>query len=237
MSNDKIAKIHLVVREPLRQQILLQLGSKKSLTSIDFENNLKNQNKQEIKKQLDFLEKTRIDGEYLVTKQANASYQLTEKGHYVLEKMITYPQLKTNNYKNLFRDVTKPERKWFTPYLILIVAATIIVGSTLPITLGISLDDAILILILALVAECIFLYVMFLPSLGLNRVTYILMGIPIGFGIWLGFIALPLGIGVLVKENFIFVFGSLNACLGTGPLIGDFIGRLRNYKGPEQYEL
>ena len=34
-----------------------------------------------------------------------------------------------------------------------------------------------------------------------------------------------------------FAFGSLAACFGVGAFIGDFIGRLRNYEGPEQYQL
>jgi hypothetical protein len=236
MSNDLIAKIHIVVREPLRQKILLQLVSR-NMTFNDFMSTFKIKDKQELNKQLDFLEKVKIQKEYLVVKQTDLAYQITEKGRYVLEKMNIYPQLSSNNYTKLFRNIAKPKQKWVKPYSIIIAAATIIIGITLPFTQNITLGAAILILILALVVEGLVHYVRFLPSLTLNRGTYILIGIPIGFVIWLDLTAFYISINRWVNENFIIIFGSLAACLGIGALIGDLIGKLRKYKGPEQYQI
>lgn len=238
MNSDRIAKLHMVVKEPLRREILLQLELHGNMSFDDFMKRLKIQDGQELRKQLNILEKMTVEGEHLVTKQTNSSYRLTEKGHYVLDKMITYPQLSSDNYPNLYGNIVKPKPKWFAPHWIMMVVATIIVGFALAITQNIPLDKAVLILILALVAEDIAYYVRFESSLTLNRVTYILKGLPIGFALWLVFTVFSTGLfGSWINEDFVSVFGSLAACFGIGALIGDFIGRLRNYKGPEQYQL
>ena len=65
---------------------------------------------------------------------------------------------------------------------------------------------------------------------------YILIGVPIGFILWLSLWNISLNVfGRWINEDFVLVFGSLAICFLIGGIIGDFIGRLRNYKGPEQY--
>jgi DNA-binding HxlR family transcriptional regulator len=238
MSTDKIVKLHKVVKEPLRQKILLQLGLHKKMTFNDLMKSLEIQDSQELRNQLNILEKMIIEGKHLVIKQANSSYRLTEKGQYVLDKMITYPQLRSDSYPKLHSNIPKPKPIWFKPYWITMVVATIVVSVTLPITLNIPLGTAVLILILALDMEGLASYVLFEPSLSLIRVMYILAGVPIGSLLWFVFTAFSFsGFRFWANEDFVFVFGSIVACFGIGALIGDFIGRLRNYKGPEEYQL
>ena len=234
MSNDKIAKIHKVVKEPLRQKILVQLGSHKSLTFKNLIERLKIEKSKELElsKQLEYLEKVTLEKEHLIIKQTD-SYQLTERGRYVLEKMVTYPQLETSSFKKLFRDIIKPKPKWFTPHLA-VMTLTIILGVLVAATHDIPLNVTVLLVVLALVAEDIAHYVRFLPFLSRNRVRYILMGVPIGGILWLAFTAVYIGTGSWSNdEDLIFAFGILIACLGIGTLIGDSIGRLRDYKGPK----
>ncbi len=71
----------------------------------------------------------------------------------------------------------------------------------------------------------------------LNRIMYILIGFPLGFVLW--FIAIFTVERTFYPQaaNDVLVFvGSMIICIGIGCLVGDFIGRLRHYKGPEQYQ-
>jgi len=132
--------------------------------------------------------------------------------------------------------LTKNKPKWWTVYWIIIIVITIIIGVTLPFFEHIPLERATLYLCLALVAESIAYYGRVKPSVSLNSVMYILIGVPIGFILWLSLWNISLNVfGRWINEDFVLVFGSLAICFLIGGIIGDFIGRLRNYKGPEQY--
>jgi hypothetical protein len=129
---------------------------------------------------------------------------------------------------------TKP--KWWTTYWIIIVVLTVIIGITLPILQHIPAQNAILYLSLVLVAEGIAYYGRVKPSVSLNRIMYILIGVPIAFILWLILWNISLSVfGRWINEDFVLVFGSLAICFLIGGIIGDLIGRLRHYKGPEQY--
>lgn len=131
----------------------------------------------------------------------------------------------------------KAKPKWFTSYWIMIVVATIIVGVMLPIFEHIPLERAVLFLILVLAAEGLAYYGRVKRSLNLNRIMYILIGVPIGFVLW--FIVMLFSINIFgqgIDEDFVFVTATLAACFGVGAFIGDLIGRARCYKGPEQYQ-
>ena len=129
---------------------------------------------------------------------------------------------------------TKP--KWWNLYWILIVVNTIIIGVMLPIFGQMPWDTAAVFLCATLVAEGVAYYGRVKPSVTLNRVMYILMGLPIGFVLWF--------ILMLFARNFfvsgvawqVFFIGSMAVCFGVGAVIGDRIGRHRHYKGPEQYQ-
>jgi len=132
--------------------------------------------------------------------------------------------------------LTKNRPKWWNAYWIIIVVVTIIVGITLLFFQRISVQNAVFYLSLALVAEGIAYYGRVKPSLSLTRIMYILMGVPIGFFLWVFLWNISLGVfGRWINENFVLVFGSMAICLLIGCITGDFIGRLRHYKGPEQY--
>lgn len=85
---------------------------------------------------------------------------------------------------------------------------------------------------LTLVCIGIAYYIRVRPSMKVNRALYILLGItPIGFGLWV--IWAVSGIGRLII-NMIGAFPSLliswAVCYSTGALIGDWIGKRRNYR-------
>jgi len=103
MNDEKLARLHEILKEPLRQKILLQLGEHRHLTFDDLITNLKIEDTQELTYQLNTLEKLAIDGEQLVIKQADLQYALTEKGHYVLDEMIAFPELESDGYKQKIR--------------------------------------------------------------------------------------------------------------------------------------
>jgi hypothetical protein len=133
----------------------------------------------------------------------------------------------------------KPEPRWWRPYWVVIVIATIALGIIIPLFSKIPLDRALTYLIIALVAEGVAYYGRVRPSVKLNRVMYILLGVPIGFVFW--FISM-----LFLSRIYIFNQGdltediaivvSLIVCFGAGAWIGDLIGSYRDYKGPEQYQ-
>jgi hypothetical protein len=90
---------------------------------------------------------------------------------------------------------------------------------------------------IALVVEGIAFYGRVKQSLKLNRIMYVLLGAPIGFALW--FISI-----IFIESTFypqaandsVFFIGSMIVCFGIGALIGDFVGKLRNYKGPGPYQ-
>ena len=130
---------------------------------------------------------------------------------------------------------SNPEPSWWKPYWIIIAIATIVVGLTLPFARGMSWEQAIALLVFFLVIEGIAYYARVKISNRLNRIMYILLGVPIGFVLWLMplyFLSRipPQG----VKDIALIV--SIAVCFGIGALIGDLIGKARNYKGPRQYQ-
>jgi hypothetical protein len=130
----------------------------------------------------------------------------------------------------------KSKPKWWTIYWIIIVVVTIIIGVTLPIIQHIPLQNAVLYLSLALVAEGIAYYGRLKPSINLTRIMYILIGVPLGsvfwFFLWMVIIR---QIYPQAAENDLIVVLSIIGCYIAGFVIGDLIGRFRHYKGPEQY--
>ncbi len=99
MSDERLAQLHEILRDALSQKILLELGEFESLGFDDLRNRLKIEDTQELGNQLNTLEKLTIDGEHVVSKQSDLQYKLTEKGHYVLDEMIAFPELESDNYK------------------------------------------------------------------------------------------------------------------------------------------
>jgi DNA-binding HxlR family transcriptional regulator len=103
MSDERLAQLHEILKDTLSQKILLQLGESDSLSFDDLMKNLKLNGTQELSNQLNTLEKLTIDGEHLVSKQVDLQYSLTEKGHYVLDEMIAFPELESDGYTQKIR--------------------------------------------------------------------------------------------------------------------------------------
>lgn len=89
MSDDRLAELHELLKNPIRQKILLKLGEYDRLSFEDLMKELKMDNPQELHSQLEILSdlvtKTE-DDEYLlneqgVSKRPGGQYVLTEKGH------------------------------------------------------------------------------------------------------------------------------------------------------------
>jgi hypothetical protein len=134
-------------------------------------------------------------------------------------------------------DKTKTKPKWWTSYWLAIAIATIVIGITLPILGDIPWERAVLYLAAVLAMEAVAYYARVKPSINLNKVMYTLLGVPIGFVIWFIFIfaiertSYPQAAG----DSVVFI-GSMLVCFGIGAIVGNFIGWLRDYKGPEQYQ-
>ncbi len=133
----------------------------------------------------------------------------------------------------------KSERKpkWWTTYWLLIILVTILIGITLPITRHISVETAATYMIIILIFEGLAYYARVKPSIKLNRLMYILIGVPVGFVLWfISWFTLIRPMYPQAGQDLTLVIISLIACFGVGAIIGDSIGRVRHYKGPEQYQ-
>ena len=126
--------------------------------------------------------------------------------------------------------VSKPRE--LTPYWITMFVLTIATGVALLLFSDMPIEIVIASVIFALILEITAYYGRIKTSITLNRGMYILSGLPVGFVLW--YIACLLFSRIMTDLTF-FVL-SLVVCISIGVLIGDCIGRLRNYKGPEQYQ-
>ena len=93
MSNDRLLDLHEVIKDLLRQKILLKLGQYDSLDFSNLIKSLKISDSLELSNQLSILEEIKVEGEHLVTKQEN-SYRLTEKGQLGLDLRLNLAELK-----------------------------------------------------------------------------------------------------------------------------------------------
>jgi hypothetical protein len=243
MSSDRLSEMHEVIKDPLRQRILLKLGQRDSLDFDGLVKNLKMTDTKELSNQLVALQEMTVEGEPIVTKQDKA-YRLTEKGHEVLDKMIAFPQLKFDNYNeklfgnNLSDRESKPKPKWFRPYwIVLFISTVIVVGIAIPFFSNAPIDKTIFYLFFTLLILSFGYYIRVKPpSLKTNRIMYIVL-FGAFFGCWFSIGAIV----VLSKMGFHEIDGVVITtwigCFALGGLLGDFIGRIRHYKGPNQYTL
>jgi hypothetical protein len=127
--------------------------------------------------------------------------------------------------------------RWWKPYWISLVLVTISIGALCPLLFRTPLTNSILYIGLAVAMEGVAYYGRVKQSLKLNRIMYILLGVPIGFVLWYIFwLLIVRNILPNVDENIALGILSLAVCYGIGALIGDLIGKLRHYRGPEKYQ-
>jgi VIT1/CCC1 family predicted Fe2+/Mn2+ transporter len=244
--DDRLARMHDILKEPIRQKILLQLGEHDHLSFNDLIRNLKIKDLKELSTQLKTLgnlitetKNTNYTSEQDISKKPDEQYKLTEKGQSILNEMLAFPELESDSYKEkLFGDTSKPKRepRWWKPYWITLFIATIIVGVSVPIFTHFPLEKAATYLALALIAEGIAYYGRVKQSITLNRIMYILLGVFIGGVLWIISAFFLSRIFTQGPNEDVAIVVSLAVCFGLGALIGDSIGRARHYKGPEQYQ-
>ena len=124
--------------------------------------------------------------------------------------------------------------RWWRPLWIVTVLGIIVSALVLFLSGYVPLERTILGLVLAFLCLGIAYYIRVRPSMKVNRALYILLGIsPIGFGLWM--VWAVSGIGRWLTDM-IGAFPSLIiswvVCLGIGALIGNWIGKRRNYQLP-----
>ncbi len=233
MSAERLAQLHEILKQPLRQKILLQLGQHDYLSFETLLGNLQLEDPRELDEQIAFLGDL-LEKRFLPDAKGSdtAMYGLTEKGHDVLHALIAFPELASKDY------TLKSKPKWFTPYWIaLFISTVLIVGVVFPIFGHQPLERAIFVLAVALSFEGLAFYARIkTPSIKTNRIMYIVL-FGAFFGCWFSIAA----IGVLSHYGFheidAVVITSWIGCFALGGLLGDLIGRLRHYKGPQQYQL
>jgi DNA-binding HxlR family transcriptional regulator len=244
MSSDRLSELHEVLKDPVRQKILLKLGQSSNLNFDDLKEKLKIADSAELSSQLNILQEMNVEGEHLVTKQENAAYQLTEKGHEVLYKMISFPEIKSDNYREKLLGEPNPSKqskakpKWFTPYWIVLFVSTIIVtGVVIPVFGQQSLDKAFFYTILGLLIIGFGFYVRIKPSMKINKLIYVgVLGFVVGCLFWfIGLFIAFFSISLEVAEGNVFFVILTTLSFTLGPIVGYLIGKARNFKGPQQY--
>lgn len=238
MSDERLSRVNEILKEPLRQRILLEFGKHKNLTINDLTKNLKIYSNQELISQLNFLEQITFDEAHLLSKQlcpgSDEYYTLTDKGHDVLMALILMPELKSQDFGSQAK--TKP--RWFTSYWIVIFVSTIIVmGVVIPVFGHQSLDKAFFYTILGLLIIGFGFYVRIKPSMKINKLVYVgVLGFALGCLFWfIGLFIALFSISLEVAEGNVFFVILTTLSFTLGPIVGYLIGKARNFKGPEQY--
>jgi hypothetical protein len=232
MNADRLAELHEVLKEPLRQKILLQLGQHDVLSFETLAKNLRIEDPQELNDQIKILSNL-LEEKYLPDPKGSdvAVYALTEEGHEVLDAMIMFPELTSKDY------LVKPKPKWFTPYWIALFLSTAIIVGVLPLVFGHqSIESVIFYLAVALSIEGLAVYVRIKPpSKTTNRIMYIVL-FGACFGCWFSIAAIVVLSHYGFREIDAVVITVWTGCFVLGGLLGELIGRMRHYKGPQQYQ-
>ena len=129
---------------------------------------------------------------------------------------------------------SKPKPWWWTPLWVLTVIGIIVSGGVTYFVLDTTLLRTISVVIISLFVVGFAYYIRVKPSIKINRAIYIMLGItPIGFVMWI------ICSYVFNKMIVTSVSGTLplflatgTFCFGLGALIGDLVGKHRNYVLP-----
>ncbi|MBN1245786.1 hypothetical protein JXA31_09365 [Candidatus Bathyarchaeota archaeon] len=128
--------------------------------------------------------------------------------------------------------MSKP--RWWKPLWAVTIVGIIVSTLFSFLIFHVPVERAILGLVLSLLCVSFAYYIRVRPSMKMNRGLYVLLGItPIGFSLWM-VLALS-GLGRWLT-NMVGAFPSLIigwvVCFSIGALIGDWIGKRRNYHLP-----
>jgi hypothetical protein len=163
----------------------------------------------------------------------NQLYELTEKGHEVVLGLLSSEK---DPLAPAAPASTKKSSRWFKPYwLFLLISTIVFVGIIIPVLGHVPFEKAAIYLALTLLMIGFGYYVRVKPpSVKTNRIIYIVL-----FGIFLGSWFVIGSLIMLSRMGFhdidAFVIFVWVSCYVIGGFIGDLIGRLRHYKGPQPY--
>jgi hypothetical protein len=144
------------------------------------------------------------------------------------------PSLPSNKAHAAAAKNNSPKPNWWKPLWIVTDALVFIFVAVNYFVFHYPLSSVVSGLAIALLGIGAAYYVRVRPSVKVNRTLYILLGItPIGFSMWM--VLAFSGVWRLLNDN-VGAFPSLIIgwvmCLGIGGLIGDWIGKRRNYQLP-----
>ena len=141
------------------------------------------------------------------------------------------PSMPRSKLKMVETKVSKPKPWWWKPLWIAVIFVTIVFGVASFFLLNIPFESAVAGLTVSILCIVFAYYIRVRPSIKVNRAIYIWIGItPIGFVLWL---ICSLILNKLLTTSasgtlpLFLVSGAV--CLGSGALIGDWIGKRRNY--------
>jgi hypothetical protein len=141
------------------------------------------------------------------------------------------PSVPRGKLKMAETKVSKPKPWWWTPLWIFTIIVAIVFGVASFFLLGIPLASAVGGVTATLLCIGFAYYIRVRPSMRINRAVYILIGItPIGIILW--FICSFILNRVIITSasgTLPLFLASGAVCIGVGALIGDWIGKRRNY--------
>ncbi len=106
---DRLARWHEFLKDPLRQKILLKLGEHDKLSFDELMKELKIDDQEELYDELqvlgDLVAKVK-DDEYSLPKEGDLKtlsdqYMLTEEGHDLVDEMVAFPEIESDNYNEM----------------------------------------------------------------------------------------------------------------------------------------
>ncbi len=139
---DRIARLHELLKDPVRQRILLKLGEHDKLSFDELLKELKIDDQQELYDELQVLGNLvkKIANEGCsqpkdVFKTFSDQYILTEEGHDTVEEMIAFPEIESDNFnEKMFNKNGEPKQNFTSSpkqqvmvFLAILIVAIIII--------------------------------------------------------------------------------------------------------------
>lgn len=138
IDSDRLDRLHEILKDPVRQKILLKLGEREKLSFDELMKELKIDDQRELYDELrvlsDLVTKVKDDPYPLpkenVSETLSEQYMLTEEGHDALDEMIASPELESDDYKEkMFDKDGQPKPNFVTSHRFALAFLTVaIVG-------------------------------------------------------------------------------------------------------------
>jgi hypothetical protein len=120
--DDKLARWHELLKDPVRQKILLKIGKHDKLSFDELLKELKIDDQKELYDELQVLDElvTKVkDENYSLPKEdalktPSDQYMLTEEGHDAIDDMIAFPEIESDNYNEKMFDKNGLPKQNFT---------------------------------------------------------------------------------------------------------------------------